>query len=203
MDIGNYIKLCLKKKGLKIKWLCEKLNQYFYVENIQNSIESKTLYTKLGNNSLSANELIQIAIILDINLESLKGFVDKTYFNEDIYLSKKKDEIVKLSDFVDETSTFDILKIEDEKETYVLMSLNIIKDYATLEVFDLENDEKIVFGKIQEFQEQLLYQDTSICKFNELCPIKKYQFLTDYFKTYYALYPGKKCVDKKVKLIKD
>ena len=211
MNIGNYIKLDLKEKGKSIKWLCEKLNRYFYAEGSNDSIESKNLYAKLGNNTLTAVELVKIAIILDIQLDSLKRFTDITYLNDDeddtnddndddIKLNIEK--LKRISDFLDETSNFYVLKDDTDEEVYMLLSFNFEKNFATMEKFDLKNNYKFIYGKINNLQEQLEYSSYLTEHIEDLDLIEKYHFLKDYFKKYFALYPERKREEENVFCIK-
>jgi transcriptional regulator with XRE-family HTH domain len=62
MDIGKYIKNILESKGYTQRQLADKLN-----------IDEKRFSYRLTNNSLSANELIKIAEILNLDLNELKN----------------------------------------------------------------------------------------------------------------------------------
>jgi len=62
MDIGKYIKNILESKGYTQRQLADKLN-----------IDEKRFSYRLTNNSLSAQELIEIATILDLDLNQLKS----------------------------------------------------------------------------------------------------------------------------------
>ena len=62
MDIGKYIKNILESKGYTQRQLADKLN-----------IDEKRFSYRLTNNSLSAQELIEIAEILNLDLNQLKN----------------------------------------------------------------------------------------------------------------------------------
>lgn len=61
MEIGRYIDNMIKEKGIKRNWVAEQVG-----------INAKTFYWKLYNNSIKAEELIKIAAVLDLDLNSLK-----------------------------------------------------------------------------------------------------------------------------------
>lgn len=61
MDIGEYIQNILDEQGRSQVWLADKLE-----------IHDKTFSGKLKRNSITAEELLKIAIILNIDLEKLK-----------------------------------------------------------------------------------------------------------------------------------
>lgn len=61
MDIGKYIDNMIKEKGIKCNWVAEQVG-----------INPKTFYWKLYNNSIKAEELVKIAAVLDLDLNSLK-----------------------------------------------------------------------------------------------------------------------------------
>lgn len=59
--IGDFIKSCVKKDGRTLQWVSEKLD-----------INYKTFIGKLSRDSLSADELLKLSALLDINLEDMK-----------------------------------------------------------------------------------------------------------------------------------
>lgn len=61
MNIGKKIKEVLESQGRAAAWLADKIE-----------INEITLRGKLNRNSISADDLLKISIILDINLEELK-----------------------------------------------------------------------------------------------------------------------------------
>ena len=62
MDIGEYIQKVLDEQGRSQVWLADKIG-----------IHDKTFSGKLKRNSISGEELLRIAKVLNINLEELKG----------------------------------------------------------------------------------------------------------------------------------
>lgn len=62
MNTGQYILSVLKEQGRSQVWLADKLG-----------IHEKTFSNKLRRNSITADELLNIAKWLDINLEELKN----------------------------------------------------------------------------------------------------------------------------------
>lgn len=62
IKLGDYIKNCIKEEGRTISWVSEKLG-----------INYKTFTTKLDRNTMSADELLKISVLLGINLENLKS----------------------------------------------------------------------------------------------------------------------------------
>ena len=65
MTIGEYIKNHAKEEGRKLNWVANALEMNY-----------KTFAGKLARNTLSAEELLRISAILDINLEFMKCEVD-------------------------------------------------------------------------------------------------------------------------------
>lgn len=61
MSIGKYIKTCIKEDGRTLTWVSEKLG-----------INYKTFVGKLNRNTLSADELLKVGSLIDINLEHMK-----------------------------------------------------------------------------------------------------------------------------------
>ncbi len=61
ISLGDYIKSCIKDEGRTIRWVSEKLG-----------INYKTFSGKLNTDSLSADELLKISVLIGINLEHLK-----------------------------------------------------------------------------------------------------------------------------------
>lgn len=64
MNTGQYILSVLKEQGRSQVWLADKLG-----------IHEKTFSNKLRRNSITGDELLQIAKLLNINLEELKDKV--------------------------------------------------------------------------------------------------------------------------------
>jgi len=62
MNIGEYILLVLKDQGRSQVWLADKLD-----------IHEKTFSNKLRRNSITGDELLKIAKLLNIDLEKLKN----------------------------------------------------------------------------------------------------------------------------------
>lgn len=61
MNVAEYILEILEKQERPKAWLAEKIN-----------ITKQTIQYKFNNNSFTAEELIKIAKVLNINLEELK-----------------------------------------------------------------------------------------------------------------------------------
>lgn len=61
MNIGEYIKSYIKDKGRTSLWISEKLGMNY-----------KTFVGKLNRNSLTADELLKISALIDMNLEEMK-----------------------------------------------------------------------------------------------------------------------------------
>ncbi|MDR7870719.1 MAG: hypothetical protein RIN55_07680 [Tissierellaceae bacterium] len=59
--LGEYIKKCIKEEGKTSIWVADKLG-----------INYKTFVGKLNRDSITAEELLKISVLLDINLENLK-----------------------------------------------------------------------------------------------------------------------------------
>lgn len=66
MDIGEYIQNVLDEQGRSQVWLADKLG-----------VHDKTFSGKLKRNSITAEELLKIAVILNIDLEKLKGNLER------------------------------------------------------------------------------------------------------------------------------
>lgn len=62
MHLGNYITEILQQQGRSKKWLAE-----------QTGIKLKTFYNKIDNDTFTAHELLDIANVLDIDLNELKN----------------------------------------------------------------------------------------------------------------------------------
>jgi hypothetical protein len=62
MDLGKHIMILLDEQGRSQTWLADKLN-----------INVKTFSGKLKRNSITGEELLLIAKVLNINLEDLKS----------------------------------------------------------------------------------------------------------------------------------
>lgn len=84
IKLGNYIKNCIKEEGRTISWVSEKLG-----------INYKTFTTKLDRNTISADELLKISVLLGINLESLKSDLEYKFAitNEYAYVITEEKDI--------------------------------------------------------------------------------------------------------------
>jgi hypothetical protein len=71
MNIGKKIKEVLDNQGRTAAWLADKID-----------INEITLRGKLNRNSISADDLLKVSIILDINLEELKVEYDSLWREE-------------------------------------------------------------------------------------------------------------------------
>lgn len=61
MNIGKYIKDHIKNQGRTVKWVADQLK-----------MNPQTLFSKLNRGGLSAEDLIRLSILLNINLNKLK-----------------------------------------------------------------------------------------------------------------------------------
>lgn len=72
MNIGEYIKRYIKEDGRTSLWIAEKLGMNY-----------KTFVGKLNRNSLSADDLLKISALIDMDLEEMKEDLDyKSLFME-------------------------------------------------------------------------------------------------------------------------
>lgn len=87
MTIGEYIKNHIKEEGRTTKWISEMLG-----------INYKTFVGKLNRNTLSADELFKISVLVDINLEHMKFDLEYPALLNNtrkfIYISADNDEEV-------------------------------------------------------------------------------------------------------------
>lgn len=85
MNIGEYIKKCIKENGRTTLWVSEKLG-----------INYKTFVGKLNRNTLSADELFKVSILVDIDLEEMKSNLEYNNILNDtrkfIYVAIERDE---------------------------------------------------------------------------------------------------------------
>ena len=89
MRIGTLIRKTIRQQGRTQQWIAEQLG-----------LDRKTFSGKLTRNSITSDELLKIAELLEINLEDLKKQLSSTRKPpiNDINLFKRKDDIIVLEE---------------------------------------------------------------------------------------------------------
>lgn len=74
MSIGEYIKKFIKENGYTPVWVAEKLEMNY-----------KTFMGKLNRNSLTADELLKVSTLIEMNLEEVKNELDYSLMYGDVH----------------------------------------------------------------------------------------------------------------------
>lgn len=151
MNICEYIKKCIKEEGRTSLWISEKLN-----------VNYKTFVGRLNKNKLSADDLLKISVLLDIDLEEVKNELDYNNLlmnlRKFIYIPINCDKESLLSE--DKIPVVEMeLRNKEQKDTGVLVNIlndefnnfEDIKKYKDIKIYafiENENNQEYELGEV-------------------------------------------------------
>lgn len=189
MNVGEYIKNYIKEDGRTSLWISEKLGMNY-----------KTFVGKLNRNSLSADELLKISALIDMDLEEIKEDLDyKSLFMEAhnfVYVPIKinNDDIFGSDEIYVEKMELMDKKCKDKS---VLVGVLGDEDIANFSDINKYKDIKIyAFVKSEEDDNQYILEKVSVNYLKDIdeddIPIKFYMLKDEEINGLYTL-KAEKC----------
>lgn len=123
MNIGSYIKSVMEDKKISLKRLHEGLSGYFQSQG-EEYVTYQRFCTKLSENAITAEELLVMCNLVDINIEKLISFA-KTELSGDLLKEDEKDTILMLfRDYVNVYYDEEVVEVNDEENYKYLSKAN-------------------------------------------------------------------------------
>lgn len=155
MSIGEYIKRYIKEDGRTSLWISERLGMNY-----------KTFVGKLNRNSLSADDLLKISALIDMDLEEMKEDLDyKSLFTEAynfVYIPMKinKDDNLSLEEVYVEKMELMDKKCKDRSVLVGVLGDEDIANFADINKY--EDIKVYAFVKSEKDDNQYILEKVSV-----------------------------------------
>lgn len=184
MSIGEYIKRYIKKDGRTSLWISERLG-----------VNYKTFVGKLKRNSLSADDLLKISALIDMDLEEMKEDLDyKSLFMEShnfvyVPIRVNNDDILNLDEIYVEKMELMDKKCRDRSVLAGVLGDEEIANFADINRY---KDIKIyAFVKSEEDENKYILEKISVNYLKDIdeddIPVKQYMVRDEYSNELYKL----------------